>query len=257
MSDFEPKIIVFLCNWCSYAGADLAGVSRYQYPTNIRTVRVMCSTRVSPHIVLDLLKDGADGVMVSGCHPGDCHYINGNYYTEKRVELAQRLLKMTGLEPERLRLDWVSASEGEKFSHIVQEFVAKLKEIGPNPAVKDQLLATRLGAAVDASKSFRLKVLTGKEINLTGKGNVYEEKVKIESLDEILAKATVDEYRNSLILKLTKSKPYSVIELAKEIGEPTEKALEHVVSLRAKNMLALDHIEGTTPKYKSIMVGGA
>ncbi|HUL40176.1 MAG TPA: hydrogenase iron-sulfur subunit, partial [Methanomassiliicoccales archaeon] len=146
MTEFEPKIIVFLCNWCSYAGADLAGVSRYQYPTNIRTVRVMCSTRVSPHIVLELLKDGADGVIVSGCHIGDCHYINGNYYTEKRVELAQRLLKMTGLQPERLRLDWVSASEGERFSHLITDFVAKLKELGPNPVTKDEALATRLGA---------------------------------------------------------------------------------------------------------------
>jgi F420-non-reducing hydrogenase iron-sulfur subunit len=257
MSEFEPKIIVFLCNWCSYAGADLAGVSRYQYPTNIRTVRVMCSTRVSPHIPLELLKDGADGIMVSGCHPGDCHYINGNYYTEKRMELAQRLLKATGMEPERLRLDWISASEGEKFSHLVQEFVTKLKELGPNPVSKDEMMVTRLAAAVEASKYFRLKVLTGKDINLTSKGNVYGETLKTESLDEIMAKATEDEYRNSLILQLTNRKSYSVKELAKEIGEPTEKTLEHVVSLRAKNMLALDHIEGTTPKYKAIIIGGA
>jgi F420-non-reducing hydrogenase iron-sulfur subunit len=257
MSEFEPKIIVFLCNWCSYAGADLAGVSRYQYPTNIRTVRVMCSTRVSPHIPLELLKDGADGIMVSGCHPGDCHYINGNYYTEKRMELAQRLLKATGMEPERLRLDWISASEGEKFSHLVQEFVAKLKELGPNPVSKDEMMVTRLAAAVEASKYFRLKVLTGKDINLTSKGNVYGETLKTESLDEIMAKATEDEYRNFLILQLTNRKSYSVKELAKEIGEPTEKTLEHVVSLRAKNMLALDRIEGTTPKYKAIIIGGA
>ena len=257
MSEFEPKIIVFLCNWCSYAGADLAGVSRYQYPTNIRTVRVMCSTRVSPHIVLELLKDGADGVMITGCHPGDCHYIDGNYYTQKRVELAQRLLKLTGLEPERMRLDWVSASEGEKFAHVVQEFVAKLKELGPTPVKKDKKLVTRLKAAIDASKYFRLKVLTGKEIKLTTKGNVYAETLKVESLEEIMAKATEDEYRNSLILQLTNQKSYSVKELAKEIGEPTEKTLEHVVGLRAKNMLALDHIEGTTPKYKAIVIGGA
>jgi F420-non-reducing hydrogenase iron-sulfur subunit len=257
MSEFQPKIIVFLCNWCSYAGADLAGVSRYQYPTNIRTVRVMCSTRVSPDIVLELLKDGADGVMVSGCHPGDCHYINGNYYTQKRVELAQRLLKMTGLEPERMRLDWISASEGEKFAHVVQEFVTKLKELGPTPVKKDEKLVTRLQAAIDASRYFRLKVLTGKEINLTTKGNVYAETLKVESLEEIMAQAAEDEYRNSLILQLTHSKPYSVKELAKEIGEPTDKTLEHVVSLRAKNMLALDHIEGSTPKYKAILIGGA
>jgi coenzyme F420-reducing hydrogenase delta subunit len=257
MSDFEPKIIIFLCNWCSYAGADLAGVSRYQYPTNARTVRVMCSTRVSPHIVLSLLRDGADGVMVSGCHPGDCHYINGNYYTEKRMEMTKRLVEMTGLEPERLRLEWVSASEGEKYAHVITDFVSKLKEIGRSPAASDEKIVTRLAAAVEASRYFRLKVLTGKEINLTSKGNVYGEILDLQTLDTMMAKATEDEYRSSLIMQLTKKKPHSVKELAEELGEPTDRTLEHVVSLRAKNMLALDHIDGTTPKYKAVLIGGA
>jgi F420-non-reducing hydrogenase iron-sulfur subunit len=257
MSDFEPKIIVFLCNWCSYAGADLAGVSRYQYPTNARTVRVMCSTRVSPHIVLELLKDGADGVMVTGCHPGDCHYINGNYYTERRMEMSQRLLKLTGLEPERLRLDWVSASEGEKFAGVITDYVKKLKELGPSPVAKDARLVTRLEAAVEASKYFRLKVLTGKEINLTSKGNVYDETLIAQNLEAIMERATEEEYKSSLILQLTKKKSHSVKELAKELGETTDKTLEHVVSLRARNLLALDHIDGTSPKYKAIITGGA
>ena len=257
MSDFEPKIIIFLCNWCSYAGADLAGVSRYQYPTNARTVRVMCSTRVNPSIVLELLKEGADGVMVTGCHPGDCHYINGNYYTEKRMQMAQRLLKLTGLEPERLRLDWVSASEGEKFASVVSDFVKQLKELGPSPVSKDARLATRLQAAVEASKYFRLKVLTGKEINLTSKGNVYGDLVVTQNVEAMMDKATEDEYKSSLILELTKDRSHSVKELAKELGEPAEKTLEHVVSLRARNMLALDHIDGTSPKYKAIVTGGA
>jgi F420-non-reducing hydrogenase iron-sulfur subunit len=257
MSDFEPKIIVFLCNWCSYAGADLAGVSRYQYPTNARTVRVMCSTRVSPHIVLELLKDGADGVMVTGCHPGDCHYINGNYYTERRMEMSQRLLKLTGLEPERLRLDWVSASEGEKFAGVITDYVKKLKELGPSPVAKDARLVTRLEAAVEASKYFRLKVLTGKEINLTSKGNVYDETLIAQNLEAIMERATEEEYKSSLILQLTKKKSHSVKELAKELGETTDRTLEHVVSLRARNLLALDHIDGTSPKYKAIITGGA
>ncbi len=257
MSEFEPKIIIFLCNWCSYAGADLAGVSRYQYPTNARTVRVMCSTRVSPHIVLELLKDGADGVMVTGCHPGDCHYINGNYYTEKRMEMAQRLLKLTGLESERLRLDWVSASEGEKFAGVVTDFVKVLKDLGPTPVTKDAKLVTRLDAAVDASRNFRLKVLSAKEINLIGKGNAYGELVNQQSVEGIMEQATEDEFKSSLILQLTKKNSHSVKELAKELGEPTDKTIEHVVSLRSKNLLALDHIDGTSPKYKAIITGGA
>jgi F420-non-reducing hydrogenase iron-sulfur subunit len=257
MSDFEPKIIIFLCNWCSYAGADLAGVSRYQYPTNARTVRVMCSTRVSPQIVLELLRDGADGVMVTGCHPGDCHYINGNYYTERRMEMANRLLKLTGLEPGRLKLDWISASEGEKFAGMVTDFVKELKDLGPTPVTKDAILAIRLEAAVDASKDFRLKVLTSKEINLISKGNAYGEMVSQQNVEGIMEQATEDEFKSRLILTLTKKKSHSVKELAKELGETTDKTIEHVISLRSKNLLALDHIDGTSPKYKAIVTGGA
>ena len=128
--EWEPKIIGFLCNWCSYAGADLCGVSRYQYPTNIRPVRVMCSTRISPHLVLDIFKAGADGILLGGCHIGDCHYISGNYYTEKRVNLMKKLLKECGVAPERLRLEWVSASEGEKFSKVVTEFTEDREGLG-------------------------------------------------------------------------------------------------------------------------------
>jgi len=256
MSDFEPKIVVFLCNWCSYAGADLAGVSRYQYPTNIRAVRVMCSTRISAHIVLELFKEGADGVMVSGCHIGDCHYINGNLFTERRVKLAEELLKLTGVEPGRLRLEWVSAAEGERYSQVITSFVKQVKELGPTPVSKDPKLATRLEAAVEAAKSFRSKTLTSKVVKLTGKGNVYEEVLDPKQYDLIIERAIEDEYQKSLILTLSNHEARSVKELAKEMGQPTDQILDHVVALRAKNMLALHHIEGTTPKYKT-MVGGA
>ena len=131
---FEPKIIGFLCNWCSYAGADLAGVSRIQYPPNIRIIRVMCSGRIDPVFILEALKDGADGVLVAGCHlPSDCHYISGNFKTLRRVALLKRLLQDLGVEPERLRLEWVSASEGDRFASIVRDMVEELKKLGPNP----------------------------------------------------------------------------------------------------------------------------
>ncbi len=125
----EPKIIAFLCNWCSYAGADNAGVSRFQYPSNIRPIRVMCSGRVSIQHILNAFLDGADGVLVTGCHLGDCHYISGNYKTERRVKLAKDLLKMAGINPDRLRLDWISASEGNKFAQIIKEFTDTIKAI--------------------------------------------------------------------------------------------------------------------------------
>lgn len=137
MSDkdgFEPKIIGFLCNWCSYAGADLAGVSRIQYPTNIRIIRVMCSGRIDPAFIFEAFKDGADGVLVAGCHlPSDCHYISGNFKALRRITLLKETLKELGIEPERLRLEWVSASEGDKFASIVRDMVDDLKKIGPNP----------------------------------------------------------------------------------------------------------------------------
>jgi hypothetical protein len=132
-----------------------------------------------------------------------------------------------------------------------------LKELGPSHVAKDARLVTRLEAAVEASKYFRLKVLTGKEINLTSKGNVYDETLIAQNLEAIMERATEEEYKSSLILQLTKKKSHSVKELAKELGETTDRTLEHVVSLRARNLLALDHIDGTSPKYKAIITGGA
>ncbi|MFX1364573.1 MAG: hydrogenase iron-sulfur subunit [Promethearchaeota archaeon] len=129
---FEPNILVFCCNWCSYAGADLAGVSRFQYPPNIRIIRVMCSGRVDPSFILKALKNGGDGVLVSGCHIGDCHYITGNEYTQERFErLHNILIKQLGIDPKRVRLEWVSASEGKKFADVITEFTNQIKELGP------------------------------------------------------------------------------------------------------------------------------
>ncbi len=131
--EFEPKIIAFCCNWCSYAGADLAGVSRLQYPPNIRIIRVMCSSMVHPNLVIDALTNGADGVIVCGCHIGDCHYIDGNVKTENRANAITLMLEDFGLEEERFRLEWVSASEGPKFAQVMTEMVDTIKELGPNP----------------------------------------------------------------------------------------------------------------------------
>ena len=134
MSDeFEPLIVSFCCNWCSYAGADLAGVSRMQYPPNIRIIRVMCSGMVHPNLVIDALTKGADGVIICGCHPGDCHYEEGNLKAEKRAEAIVLMLEDFGLEEERFRLEWVSASEGPKFAKVAKEFTEQIKKLGPSP----------------------------------------------------------------------------------------------------------------------------
>jgi len=129
----ELNILVFTCNWCAYAGADLAGVSRLQMPTEFRQIRTMCSARVDPEFILYAFRNGADGVMVAGCHPGDCHYIGGNYRTRRRMALLKMLLQQFGLNPRRLRLEWVSAGEGQKFARVVSEFIEEIRKLGPSP----------------------------------------------------------------------------------------------------------------------------
>jgi coenzyme F420-reducing hydrogenase delta subunit len=128
---FEPVIIGFLCNWCSYSGSDKAGAARIRYPQNLRAVRVMCSGRVEPELVLRAFRDGADGVLICGCHPGDCHYISGNYRARARFTLLHRLLCDFGIAPERFRLEWVSATEGERFAAVVSDMTEKLRPLGP------------------------------------------------------------------------------------------------------------------------------
>ena len=133
MAEFEPRIIAFLCNWCTYTGADLAGTSRIQYPPNVRIVRLMCSGGLDPVYVLNSVVEGADGVLIGGCHPGDCHYQSGNYKARRRFAILQSALDMMGFEPERVWLRWISASEGQYFADTVTEMVEFLKEKGPNP----------------------------------------------------------------------------------------------------------------------------
>ncbi|MFW9855096.1 MAG: hydrogenase iron-sulfur subunit [Candidatus Thorarchaeota archaeon] len=129
-SRFEPKIIVFACNWCSYAGADMAGVSRFTYPVNVRIVRVMCTGRIDPSFIIKAYLDGADGVLVAGCHPGDCHYLEGNLRAKKRIDNTLEVLKILGWEVDRLRLEWISASEGKRFSQVMTQFTDQVRALG-------------------------------------------------------------------------------------------------------------------------------
>ena len=134
--NFEPKIVAFLCNWCAYAGADMAGTSRMKYPANVVPIKVMCSGRVDTEFILDAFEKGADGVFIGGCHPGDCHYVSGNYRTRRRVEMMHKLLEDMGINPARLRLEWISATEGKKFATVIEEFVNDVKKLGPSPGGK-------------------------------------------------------------------------------------------------------------------------
>jgi coenzyme F420-reducing hydrogenase delta subunit len=251
---FEPKIIGFLCNWCSYAGADLCGVSRYQYPTNIRIIRVMCSTRLDPSIIMEMLIQGADGVLVGGCHPGDCHYIKGNFYTERKINLTKKLLNEAGFDTNRLKLEWISASEGERFSNVIKEFTNKIKELGPSPIAGDNPDIDRLEAifaARNAACDFRLRALVGREINLTTDGNVYEEVLSQDRLDELYESILKDEFLRHRILQLTKNRPLSVKDLAKYVNFTPETILKQIVTLKDRGLILVDRIDGTSPLYVS------
>ena len=137
--EFEPKIVAFLCKWCSSAGSDLAGVSRMKYPPNVVPITVPCSGSISPLYILSAFNRGADGILVSGCHPGDCHYIKGNFYARRRIALLKNLLEYIGVEPERFQMSWVSAAEGKKFTQIVQELVEQISSLGPQTTLRRDL----------------------------------------------------------------------------------------------------------------------
>jgi F420-non-reducing hydrogenase iron-sulfur subunit len=147
---FEPKIVGILCNWCSYTGADLAGTSRIKYSPNVRVVRVMCSGRVDPTFILKAFADGADGVLVAGCHPGDCHYIEGNYKTIRRMALLKRMLAEYGIEKERFRLEWVSAGEGDRWAKVVNEITEDVRKLGPAKIKKFGASSPRILEAQDS-----------------------------------------------------------------------------------------------------------
>jgi F420-non-reducing hydrogenase iron-sulfur subunit len=139
MSDKEPIIVAFVCNWCTFTAADLAGTSRLVYPQNVRLIRMMCTGMVDPKYVIKALLQGADAVLISGCHPGDCHYINGNYKARRRVKLLKEILPRFGFDERRLKLSWIGASEGNEFAEIIKEMVGEVKTLGPNP-VKEQMV---------------------------------------------------------------------------------------------------------------------
>jgi len=141
--EFEPRLVAFVCNWCTYAGADLAGTSRLKYASNVRVIRVPCSGRVDPLLIVKAFERGADGVLVSGCHPGDCHYVEGNYYARRRFRVFRDLLLFLGIEPERIQFSWVSAAEGAKWADLINDLTAKLRAVGPFEGYRQLIEASR------------------------------------------------------------------------------------------------------------------
>jgi coenzyme F420-reducing hydrogenase delta subunit len=246
--NFEPKILSFLCNWCAYAGADLAGISRFQYPPNTRVIRVMCSGRVDPVFIPKAFLAGFDGTMILGCHPGDCHYLTGNFQAERKIHLTQKLFEMAGIGSGRILLDWVSAGEGERFAHVVRQFVEKTKQLGPfvlNSETKEKLHAIR--ASLDGEK---IRWMVGKGPELLEKENVYGERLPGEKIEAVVEGTIRDEFIKNRIILLVESKPLAAAEISNRLNLRLKDILSYLVSLVGDGKLGFDASEeGRVPKY--------
>ncbi|MBD3212426.1 MAG: hydrogenase iron-sulfur subunit [Candidatus Lokiarchaeota archaeon] len=254
---YEPKILGFLCNWCSYAGADLAGVSRIQYPPNLRVIRLMCSGRVDPEFIFQGFLSGIDGIIIMGCHPGDCHYLEGNYEAEIKYEMIKQFLSFIDLE-NRVRLEWVSASEGNRFAEVVTDFTNHIKDLGPSPMNSENNndnLIDDIKALEMASTSYRMRALVGRQRALTEQENLYGEKIPEEEFQEIFKKAIYDEYIRHRILVSLGNDPKSVKDLAIEFEIKPSEILDHILVLKQRGQIAMDKIVGITPIYLNVMEG--
>jgi NADH-quinone oxidoreductase subunit E len=251
---YEPKILGFLCNWCCYAGADLAGVSRMQYPPNIRVIRVMCSGRIDPKFIFEALRVGADGVYIGGCHLGDCHYLEGNYEAVKKIDMVKKFLKLINFD-NRIRLEWVSASEGARYAAVIKEFTAHIKSLGPSPAGgdnPDEEILDKLKALEEAAGGDRMRALVGRERKITEQENVYGEKVPLEKFNEIFDSAIIEEYNRHRILIALEKESRSVKDLAAELEIDPSIVLEHMIILKTRGQVDFGELIGITPMFIKI-----
>jgi F420-non-reducing hydrogenase iron-sulfur subunit len=244
---FEPKILSFLCNWCAYAGADLAGISRFQYPPNTRVIRVMCSGRVDPVFIPKVFLAGYDGVMILGCHPGDCHYLTGNYQAEKKINLTRKLLNMAGIDSERLLLDWVSAGEGERLSQVVRQFIEKIRTLGPFPL--DAEMKGKLKAVRASLEGEKIRWMVGKGPELMEMENVYKERVPKERLEELIEATIRDELVKNRIVQLVEIKPITATEISQTLNLKLKDTLSYLVSLVGEGKIGFHPSEEKVPKY--------
>ncbi len=245
--EFQPKIVAILCNWCSYAGADLAGVSRFQYPPTTRVIRVMCSTRVEPSFVLKSFLNGADGVLVGGCHLGDCHYVTGNYYTIGKINIARKMIKYAGINEKRLRLEWISASEGEKFAQVVKEFTEELRELGP--IKNDRYNNIALKASFNASFKPRIRILASKHRMLTEEGNKYGEFYTNFEFERISDEIVYDEINEEMIRLLLHKKEMTLEEISNKTGLKKNIALLYLMNFIKNGEVSFKEKDGIYSFY--------
>lgn len=242
---FEPKILGFLCNWCAYAGADLAGVSRFQFPPNIRVIRVMCSGRVDPAFIFRAFAEGIDGVLVGGCHLADCHHIDGNYQALRMVSICKKLLDKIGVNPRRLRIEWVSASEGMHFAEITSDFTKQIRELGPLEVGEEKDVKTlnlKLQAAEDIGPY--IKLAEGEKLRLHfGTEAEYDEFFNRDEAKRLFHELIVDKLMMREILLLLQEKCFSVGEISEILGLSSSEVSRLLSSSVNKGLVSFDESE--------------
>lgn len=252
---FKPKIIAFACRWSLPPEVDVSTPSLIRGYPKIRIVKTMCVGRIDPIVVLETFLRGADGVLVIGCHTPDCHYVDGNVQAELKVKMLKKLIMLTGFDVERLRLEWADASEIEIFAQIINQFRNQVVSLGASPLTGEEIdsaILLNVKAAKAVAQNFTLRLLAGREREMTEKANVYGEKISQEEFDCLLDETLEAEFVRYRIHQLTKEKPMSVKEISAVTSMEPFQILCHIVNMRRKNMIALDRVMGTTPLYKAL-----
>lgn len=250
MESEPPKIICFMCNW-AFCEEEL------QVPYNVNLVRLACVGRVDPSVVLETFANGAEGVMLIGCKPPDCHFTDGNFQAERSAKILKKLLSLAGLQPERLKLIWVSPTEEADLTRLTKDFSEEIWKIGISPVKKPEVekdILANLTAAKNAASNFRLRVLLGREEDLTEFMNAYGEKIPQGEFEALLEEIVKAEFTRYKIHYLTKTRPLSVRELAEALKIKPSSVLRHITNMRRKGMIALDRVEGNTPLYRALEV---
>jgi len=257
MSSGKIKIVCFMCNWAFCSETELTISHKHQIPFDVNTVRVMCIGRIDPVVILETFERGTDGILLIGCTPPDCHFVEGNLYAERIVKLLKKLLALTGLEPERLELRWSSPVEEVRFIQILNDFAAQIQKFGTSPLAgerQEEKILLNVSAAKNAVADFRLRVLTGREKELTENVNVYGEKISQEEFNTLIDEIVKAEFIRQKIHLLARQRSLSVKELAVIIRMKPALVLRHIVDMRRKGMIALDRVEEATPLYKALEV---
>ncbi len=250
----KRRVSLFVCDWAVNPN-EISDETLSNLPADFSLVKVKCVGRVDPIIIFEAFIQGLDGVMILGCHPGDCHFITGNYYTEKRAAMIQRILEVLEISPERLLVDWISPAEGERLAGLLRDFSEKVVELGPlgsEASLELGELSQRLSASKGALADDRLRWLVGRERELIEEGNVFGERLPQEEFDRVMVESIRKEYQRNRILRSLGENALTVREMAEVVGLPPREILRNLVALESDGLVSVTEIDGNSPRYRKI-----